>query len=206
MYLWGRRMWQPRPISYQVQDPRRGRRNVQGWAKNVQAARRRCQGQPCPRRTEITEGESGTLSRTASPGILNKKTNIVGQQWGRGGGAIPGEAVTSTLNAHSRQSGRINEEMTPEQYHLVCCNSQQVKEGGRWDRHSSITLFAATHSKLKKVADGIGTQVATCMINKWMAKINGNKIYNIRAPPRTRAEKGRWSQFLPFTKASVTKH
>ena len=130
----------------------------------------------------------------------------MGQQWGRGGGAIPREAVTSALNAHNRKSGYINEEMTPEQYHIVCCNSRQVKEGGRWDRHSSITLFAATHSKLKKAADGTGTQVATCMINKWMAKINGKKIYNIRGPPRTRAEKGRRSQFLPLAKASVTKH
>ena len=46
-------------------------------------------------------------------------------------------------------------------------------------------MFAATHSKLKKVADGTGTQVATCMINKWMAKINEKEIYNIRGPPRT---------------------
>ena len=28
-------------------------------------------------------------------------TNIVGQSWGHGGGAIPGEAVTSVLNAHN---------------------------------------------------------------------------------------------------------
>ena len=50
---------------------------------------------------------------------------------------------------------------------------------------NSISLFAATHSKVKKAADGTGTQVATCMINKWMVKINGKKIYNIRGPPRT---------------------
>ena len=50
---------------------------------------------------------------------------------------------------------------------------------------NSITLFAATHSKLKKAADGTGTQVTTCMINKWMAKISGKKVYNIRGPPRT---------------------
>ena len=28
------------------------------------------------------------------------------------------------------------------------------------------------------MADGTGTQVATCMINKWMAKINEKEIYN----------------------------
>ena len=48
---------------------------------------------------------------------------------------------------------------------------------------TSITLVAAIHSKLKKAADGTSTQVATCMINKWMAKINGNEVYNIRGPP-----------------------
>ena len=41
-------------------------------------------------RTEVTEGESDTLLRTASPGIPNKKTNTVGQLWGCGGGAILG--------------------------------------------------------------------------------------------------------------------
>ena len=35
---------------------------------------------------------------------------------------------------------RINEEMTPEQYHLVCCNSQLVEEGDRWDKHSSNNM------------------------------------------------------------------
>ena len=54
---------------------------------------------------------------------------------------------------------------------------------------NSITLFAATHSKLKKAADGTGTQVATCVINKWMIKINEKKVYNIRGPPRMEEEK-----------------
>ena len=52
-------------------------------------------------------------------------------------------------------------------------------------------MFAATHSKVKKAVDGTGTQVATYMINKWIAKINGKKIYNIRGPPRTRGRKKR---------------
>ena len=36
--------------------------------------------------------------------------------------------------------GRINEEVTPKQYHLSCCNSQQVEEGSRWDKYSSSNL------------------------------------------------------------------
>ena len=138
--MWGRRIWQPRPISYQAQGPRRGRRNVRGWTRKVQVAERHRQGQSCPQPTKVTEGESGTPSNIALPGVPNKRTNTVGQLWGHGGEAIPWEAVTSALNARSWQSGRINEEMTPKQYHLVCCNSQQVEEGGRWDRHSSSNL------------------------------------------------------------------
>ena len=54
---------------------------------------------------------------------------------------------------------------------------------------NSITLVAVTHNKLENTADGTSTQVATCMINKWMAKINGNEVYNIRGPPGMRDEK-----------------
>ena len=50
-------------------------------------------------------------------------------------------------------------------------------------------MFAATHSKLRKAADGTDTQVVTFMINKWTAKINENEIYNERFPPRV--EEGR---------------
>ena len=48
---------------------------------------------------------------------------------------------------------------------------------------NSITLVAAIHRKLEKAANGTSTQVATCMINKWRAKINGNEVYNVRNPP-----------------------
>ena len=48
---------------------------------------------------------------------------------------------------------------------------------------NSITLVAATHNKLKKAVDGTSTQIVTCMINKWRAKINGNEVYNVRNPP-----------------------
>ena len=76
---------------------------------------------------------------------------------------------------------------------------------------NSITLFAATHSRLRREVDGTGTQVATCMINKWLAKINGEEIYNTRGPPRMKRERGEkkrkegQSQFLPPPKASVAK-
>ena len=50
-------------------------------------------------------------------------------------------------------------------------------------------MFAATHSKLRKVTDETGTPVATCMINKWTAKINENEIYNGKCPPRVKEKK-----------------
>ena len=54
---------------------------------------------------------------------------------------------------------------------------------------NSTTLFAATHSKLRKAADGTSTLVATSMINKWTAKINEKEIYNGKCPPRVRQGK-----------------
>ena len=42
---------------------------------------------------------------------------------------------------------------------------------------NSIILSAATHIKLKKALDGTGTQVATCMINRWTVKMNGVEGY-----------------------------
>ena len=55
---------------------------------------------------------------------------------------------------------------------------------------NSITLFAATHRKLRKAVDGTGTQVATCMINKWTTKINEKEIYNTRGLPRMGKKEG----------------
>ena len=65
---------------------------------------------------------------------------------------------------------------------------------------NSITLVTATHRKLEKAADGTSTQVATCMINKWRAKINGNEVYNVRNPLGIRHEKlieGKWLLLVP---------
>ena len=42
---------------------------------------------------------------------------------------------------------------------------------------NSVTLSAVTHSKLRTALDGIGTQVATYMINRWTVKMNGVEGY-----------------------------
>ena len=41
------------------------------------------------------------------------------------------------------------------------------------------------------MVDGTNTPVATCMINKWMAKINEKEIYNGKCPPRVKEEKSK---------------
>ena len=102
------------PIPYQTQDPRWERRNVRGWVRKTQAARRHHRGPSYPQPAKVTEGESITPLKTALPIVPNKRTNIMGQLWGHGRGEILEEAVTSALNARSWQSDHINEEMTPE--------------------------------------------------------------------------------------------
>ena len=77
------------------------------------------------------KGKSSTPSKAALPVVAIERTSVEGQLWGHGGRTIIGESVTSALNARSWHSDRINEGMTPEQYHLVCCNSQQVEESAR---------------------------------------------------------------------------
>ena len=65
---------------------------------------------------------------------------------------------------------------------------------------NSITLVAATHKKLEKATDGISIQAATCMINKWRAKINEKEVYNVRNPPGMGDRKlieERWLLFVP---------
>ena len=37
---------------------------------------------------------------------------------------------------------------------------------------NSVTLSVVTHSKLRKALDGTGTQITTCMINRWTVKMN----------------------------------
>ena len=86
------------------------------------------------------KGKSSTPSKAALPVVSNERTSVGGQLWGHGGRVIIEESVTSALNARSWQSGHINEGMTPEQCHIVCCNSQQVEESAGWDSYSSSDL------------------------------------------------------------------
>ena len=88
--MWGQRIWQPRPISYQAQGPHQGGGNVRGRTKKVQTARRHCRGQSCSRQTEITEGESGTPPWAVSQSVPRESTSAISQPWEYSGKEIPG--------------------------------------------------------------------------------------------------------------------
>ena len=75
------------------------------------------------------------------PSFPNEGTSVEGQLWEHGERAIVKESITSALNAHSWQSSRINEGMTPEQCDPVYYNSQQVERSAGWDRYSSSDLY-----------------------------------------------------------------
>ena len=45
---------------------------------------------------------------------------------------------------------------------------------------NSVTLSTATHSKLREALDETDTQVMTCMINRWTAKMKGAEGYITR--------------------------
>ena len=50
-----------------------------------------------PQQTDVMEGKSGTPSKAILPVVPNERTNIGGQLWGHGGGAIIEESITSAL-------------------------------------------------------------------------------------------------------------
>ena len=126
-----------------------------------------------PQRTDVMEGKSGTPSKAILPVVPNERTNIRRQLWRHGGRAIIEESVTSALNARNWQSGRINEGMTPEQCHLVCCNSQQVEKSTGWDRYSSSNL----HDQQMDGQDEWGRRIYN---DGGLAKRAGRKIAVLR--------------------------
>ena len=54
-----------------------------------------------------------------------------------------------------------------------------------WPLNSAM-LSTATHSKLREALDGINTQVATCAIDRWTAKMKGAEEYITKEISRMR--------------------
>ena len=61
-----------------------------------------------------------------------------------------------------------------------------------------MTSIIATNKKQGEAADGKGTEVGTCPINKWRAKINQEGLYNVKvdAPKKGLGKKAK-HQSLP---------
>ena len=57
-------------------------------------------------------------------------------------------------------------------------------------------LTTTTHSKLREVLDGTDTQVATCAIDKWTAKMKRTKGYITREISRRRGRFERRQEVL----------
>ena len=54
-----------------------------------------------------------------------------------------------------------------------------------WKRRlNSATLVNATHRELRKVADGISTQVRVQMINRWRVKMIQKGLYKVGDSPQ----------------------
>ena len=55
-----------------------------------------------------------------------------------------------------------------------------------------MASIITTNKKQGGTADGTGTEVGTCLINKWRAKINQEGLYNVKvdAPRKWLGKKG----------------
>ena len=45
---------------------------------------------------------------------------------------------------------------------------------------NSVVSISVTNKKLGEAADETGAEVGTCLINKWRAKINQERLYNVK--------------------------
>ena len=43
-----------------------------------------------------------------------------------------------------------------------------------------MASVSATNKKQGEAADGIGTRIGTCLINRWRVKINREGLYNVK--------------------------
>ena len=151
--MWGQRIWAPQPTSNnKLKGPAEGE-NVWGWLRPT-ATRRNRWGTSCSRQLVSWEERTICHPPQPSPSSPNKGTSVEGQLWEHDERTIVEEPVTSALNARSWLSGLMKE----------------------WPLNSAM-LPTATHSKWRETLDGTDTQVVTCAIDKWTAKMKGAEEY-----------------------------
>ena len=62
------------------------------------------------------------------------------------------------------------------------------KRPGHIDRNSAASVIA-TNIKEGEPADGTGTRIDTCLINRWRVRINRERLYNVKAyAPKKRGQ------------------
>ena len=104
------------------------------------------------------KGKNDMSSKAASKALPEEKTSRMGLAQGYGVGVVQGKDVTSAKCANKRPS------------HI---------DGKRL--LNSVVSVLATNRKQGEAADGIGTRVVTCLINKWKVRINREGLYNVKA-------------------------
>ena len=68
-------------------------------------------------------------------------------------------------------------------YHCIECITTTLLAAFMWRRPlNSAVLTTITHRKLKRVSDGIGTQLKAQMINKSKIQMVQEELYNVRDP------------------------
>ena len=64
-----------------------------------------------------------------------------------------------------------------------------------------MASVSATNKKQGEVADGTGTRIGTCLINRWRVRINREGLYNVKTcAPKKRGFQTRESQKMENNK------
>ena len=62
----------------------------------------------------------------------------------------------------------------------IKCTRQRPGHVNEKRRLDGVTSIIATNRKWEGTSDGTGTEVITCLTNKWRAKINQEGLYNVK--------------------------
>ena len=80
----------------------------------------------------------------------------------------------------------------------IKCTGQRPDHVNEKRRLDGITSILATNRKQEGTVDGTGTEISTCLTNKWRVRINQEGLYNVKFS----AQKwGGWEKW-PKTRAS----
>ena len=74
-------------------------------------------------------------------------------------------------------------------YHHIYCTPPNPLVAFMWRRPLNSTIWVAvTHGRFGEMSNSTSTRVVAYVINKWRAKINRKRLYNVRSPPKERED------------------